>query len=184
MTNTTQFQLNGMQFGGEVVSVARRDHLCSLINARLGLVDSCGLDIVTTKVLTGIPEIAAGLPSDGYGRGAPVPVLPATPTLFFRAGIENICEEVANSIIDAASPPTGAKTYSSASQATVDAAIADFISNLMVIVPDDPASAEMSTLLHGVYTGTLGVTGTKPTDALKSTFIVACESPNVAGIGL
>ena len=34
---------------GELVSVARRDHLCTLLNARLGLVDTCGLDIVTDE---------------------------------------------------------------------------------------------------------------------------------------
>jgi hypothetical protein len=170
---------------GELVSVARRDHLCTLINARLGLTDACGLDIVTTKNLTGIPQIAAGLPSDGYGRGAPIPVLPAQPTLFFRAGIENICEDVANEIIDATNPPVGAKTYSSASQATVDAAIADFVGNLMGLTPDNPAASQMSSLLQANYTGVLGLgVGAKPTDALKSTFIVACESPVVAAIGM
>ena len=46
------------------------------------------------------PEIAAGLPSDGYGRGAAAPVLPNQPTLFFRAGTENICEAVAAQTID------------------------------------------------------------------------------------
>ena len=39
-----------------------------------------------------IPQIAGGLPSDGYGRGATAPVLPNQPTLFYRAGLENICE--------------------------------------------------------------------------------------------
>ena len=188
MTNSTQFQLDSTQFGGELVSVSRRDHLCTLLNARLNLTDVCGLDVVRSGTPAGIPEIAQGLPSDGYGRGAPIPVLPAQPTLFFRAGLENICEDVANMIIDNTAPPTGAKTYSSSSQANVDAAIGDFVNNLMGIVPNDPASAEMNTLLHGVYTGTLAVTGVTPaptkTDALRSTFITACESPNVAAIGM
>src|SRR5580704_12115073 len=51
---------------GELVSVARAGHLCTLLSSRLGLTDPCGLDVVTSKALTGIPEIAAGLPSDGY----------------------------------------------------------------------------------------------------------------------
>ncbi len=168
---------------GELVSVARLDHLCTLLSSRLGLSDPCGLDIVTTKNLTGIPQIAAGLPSDGYGRGAPIPVLPSQPTLFFRAGIENICEDVANEIIDV-TPPQGAKGYSSSSQANVDAAIADFVGNLMALVPDDPSAGQMSTLLHAHYTEVLGVAGAKPTDALRSTFTVACSSPNVAAIGM
>jgi len=165
---------------GELVSVSRRDHLCTLINARLGLVDSCGLDIVTTKSLVGIPEIAAGLPSDGYGRGAPVPVLPTSPNLFYRAGLENICEDVANEIIDAKSPPQGAKTYSSTD---VTDAINDFVATMMAIVPDDPRSPVMVQTLTDHYNAALSNQATK-TDALKSTFVVACLSPNVAGIGM
>ncbi len=165
---------------GELVSVTRRDHLCTLINARLGLIDSCGLDIVTTKTLVGIPEIAAGLPSDGYGRGAPVPVLPTSPNLFYRAGLENICEDVANEIVDAKTPPAGAVTYSSSNYA---AAITDFVATLMDIVPDDPRSQVMIGKLTDHYNAALANKATN-TDALKSTFVVACLSPNVAGIGM
>lgn len=165
---------------GEMVSVSRRDHLCTLLNSRLGLVDSCGLDVVTNKSLSGIPEIAAGLPSDGYGRGASSPVLPTQPTLFYRAGLENICEDVANEIIDAKSPPAGATTYSSSN---ADAAIADFVSNLMGIVPDDPRSAPMTQFLTTHHTQALA-NQASATDALKSTFVTACLSPTVAGIGM
>src|SRR6185312_5650963 len=48
---------------GEMISVSRRDHLCTLLNARLGLTDVCGIDAATTESLVGGPEIAAGLPS-------------------------------------------------------------------------------------------------------------------------
>ncbi len=165
---------------GELVSVSRRDHLCTLLNSRLSLSDSCGLDIVTTKSLVGIPEIAAGLPSDGYGRGAPIPVLPTSPTLFYRAGLENICEDVANEIIDATKPPANAVTYSSSDSST---AIADFVATMMAIVPDDPRSSVMIGKLTDHYNAALANSATH-TDALKSTFVVACLSPNVAGIGM
>ncbi|HEY1954346.1 MAG TPA: hypothetical protein VGH28_02010 [Polyangiaceae bacterium] len=165
---------------GEMISVSRRDHLCTLLNARLGLTDVCGLDVVTTKSLVGVPEIAAGLPSDGYGRGASVPVLPTQPTLFYRAGLENICEDVANMIIDNKSPPAGATTYSSTA---ADAAIADFVLNLMSIVPDDPRSQPMTQMLTDHHTQALANKATA-TDALKSTFVAACLSPTVAGIGM
>jgi hypothetical protein len=112
-----------------------------------------------------------------------VPVLPVSPTLFYRAGLENICEDVAIEIIDATSPPTGAQTYASTSQATVDAAIANFVSNVMAIVPDDPRSAVMVQTLTDHYTQAIANAAT-PSDALKSTFVVACLSPNVAGIGM
>ena len=125
-------------------------------------------------------QIASGLPSDGYGRGAPVPVLPTSPNLFYRAGLENICEDVANEIIDAKTPPQGAVTYSSSSST---AAISDFVATLMDIVPDDPRSQVMIGKLTDHYNAALANKATN-TDALKSTFVVACLSPNVAGIGM
>ena len=165
---------------GEMISVSRRDHLCTLLNARLGLTDVCGLDVVTTKSLVGVPEIAAGLPSDGYGRGASVPVLPTQPTLFYRSGLENICENVANMVIDAKSPPAGATTYSSTN---VSAAIADFVSNIMGIAADDPRSAPMTQMLTDHDTQAIA-NKASASDALKSTFVTACLSPTVAGIGM
>jgi hypothetical protein len=174
---------------GELVSVARTGHLCTLLASRLGLVDPCGLDVTISGTPTGIPSIAEGLPPDGYGRGAPVPVLPTSPTLFYRAGLENICEDIALEVIDAAKPPPGAKQYSSASPASVNAAIADFVSTMMAIVPDDPRSAVMTQQLTEHYASALtektdaGVSYA-PSDALQSTFVVACLSPNVAGIGM
>ncbi len=169
---------------GEIVSVARRDHLCSALNSRLGLVDSCQLGITTNKALKGIPEIAVGLPSDGYGRGAASPVLPVNPTLFYRSGLENICEDIAVELIDAKAPPnTGAQMFTSTAQSNIDTAIAFFVSNLMGIVGDDPRSPIMIGKLTDHYTQALA-NKAKPTDALKSTFVVACLSPNVAGIGM
>jgi hypothetical protein len=164
---------------GELVSVARRDHLCRAIDARLKLVDSCGLDQIP-RTLTPIEQISGGLPSDGYGRGAPIPVLPTSPTLFYRAGLENICENVANMVIDNKTPPTGAVTYSSTDP---NGAIAAFVSDIMGIVGDDPRSSVMNQSLTDHYNAALKNAATK-TDALKSTFVVSCLSPNIAGIGM
>jgi hypothetical protein len=165
---------------GEVVSIARRDHLCALLDSRLNLVDTCGLTAVPGTPMTPMAQIAAGMPSDGYGRGAPIPVLPAQPTLFYRAALENVCEDVANEIIDAPAPPMGATTYSSADST---GAIADFVRTLMSIAPDDARSGAMIGLLADHY-NEARAKGALPTNALKSTFITACLSPTVAGIGM
>ena len=112
---------------GEVVAVSRRDHLCAALNARLGFDDVCGLNAVTRKqAQAAITQIASGLPSDGYGRGATMPVLPNDPTLFYRAGTENICAIVAAAVIDV---PTAKQTagVTQWSSAKPDAAIADFV---------------------------------------------------------
>jgi hypothetical protein len=169
--------------GGEVVAVSRRDHLCAALNARLGFTDVCGLDAMTAKqALTTIPEIVSGLPSDGYGRGSVAPVLPNQPTLFYRAGTENICEAVAALTIDV---PTGKAipgvTQWSSTQPTP--AIADFVSTVMGLPSSDPRAASALTILTSSYqTAIQG--GATASDALMSTFVAACMAPSAISIGL
>ena len=168
---------------GEVVAVSRRDHFCASLDNRLGFADVCGLDAVTKKALSAtVPQIVSGLPSDGYGRGSTAPVLPNQPTLFFRAGTENICTSVAASIIDvaAAKQVPGVRYWSSASP---DGAIADFVGNLMGLTPSDPRAAPATTLLKGHFTSAMAQ-GASASDALKSTFVVACQAPTSVSIGM
>jgi hypothetical protein len=163
----------------EVVAVTRRDHLCAALNDRLGLVDICGLNVTTPPSVIG--SIVTGLPSDGYGRGSTVPVLPNQPTLFYRAGLENICEGVAKIVIDNAVAPPGSKQWKSS--ATPDAAIADFVSILMAIEPSDARSAPAQAALKSHFMGAIEQ-GATSTTALQSTFTVACLAPSFAGIGM
>jgi hypothetical protein len=168
---------------GEVVAVARRDHLCAALDARLGLADVCGLRAVTAKAAKAlIPSIAAGLPSDGYGRGSVAPVLPNQPTLFYRAGLENICETVAAQTIDVASAnqQPNVKQWSSGDP---DTAIVDFVSLVMALAPSDPRSGPAGDLLHAHFTQAVAASQT-PTNALKSTFVVACLAPSSVSVGL
>ena len=167
---------------GEVIAVTRRDHLCAALDNRLGLVDVCGLDVVAARQQTVVTQIVGGLPSDGYGRGSPIPVLPNQPTLFYRAGIENICESVAALVIDAkanAKMPN-AKMWSSAQP---DAAIADFVSTLMALTASDPRAAGATSLLKAHFTSAVQG-GAAASDALKSTFVAACLAPSSIGIGM
>jgi hypothetical protein len=171
---------------GEVLTVARRDHLCAALDARLGFADVCGLDALSPQQAgAAIPQIVTGLPSDAYGRGAVAPLLPTQPSLFFRAGIENICAGVAAQVVDAdtAGPaaPAGVRQWSSGQP---DAAIADFVSDVMALAPSDPRSAPATTLLRSHFDSALQQPGVTPTDALRSTFIVACLAPSTISIGL
>jgi hypothetical protein len=166
---------------GEVIAVARRDHFCAALDARLGFADVCGLaSIGKGKSLATINEIVSGLPSDGYGRGSIAPVLPNQPSLFYRAGTENICEAVAQLVIDPATPTPDAKQWSSGQP---DAAIADFVQTLMALTPSDPRSAPSVSALRAHFDAATG-TGAKPSDALKSTFVAACLAPSSVSVGL
>ncbi len=168
---------------GEVVAVSRRDHLCAALDNRLGFTDVCGLHAVTAGQARAIvPSIAAGLPSDGYGRGSTAPVLPNQPTLFYRAGLENICEAVAAQTIDvlAAKQLPNVTQWSSAKS---DAAIADFVHIVMALPPSDPRAGPATDLLQAHF-GKATKSGATAANALKSTFVVACLAPSSISIGL
>ena len=171
-----------VQESGEVVAVSRRDHLCAALNARLGFTDVCALDALSKRAMTTtIPEIVSGLPSDAYGRGSVAPVLPNDPSLFFRAGMENICEVVAAQVIDNASAPAGVKQWSSTQP---DAAIADFVGVVMAVTPSDPRSSQLQSLLKAHFTSASQMSGISATQALRSTFVTACLAPSAVTIGL
>jgi hypothetical protein len=171
------------QAHGEVLAVSRRDHLCTALNVRLGLSDVCGVDALTLAQLkTPIVQIALGLPSDGYGRGAAAPVLPNQATLFYSAATENICTQLANQVID---PPAnkqvaGSKSWSSGSPAP---AIADFVSIVMGLPPSDPRSQPASDALMRHFQSAMS-SSKNATTALRSTFITACLAPGAVSIGL
>jgi hypothetical protein len=170
------------QTNGEVVAVARRDHFCAALNVRLWFTDVCALDALSKRAMaTTIPAIVSGLPSDAYGRGSVAPVLPNDPTLFFRAAVENICEAVAAQVVDATTPAAGIKQWSSTQP---NAAIADFVSTVMAITPSDPRSAPLQALLQSHFSAATKQTGINATQALRSTFVVACLSPSAVSIGL
>ncbi len=168
---------------GVTIAVARRDHLCAALSSRLGLSDVCGLTPKTLKdARATVPQIATGLPSDGYGRGAIAPVLPNEPTLFYRAAVENVCATLATKVVDAKSSALvpGQKSWSSSAP---EAAVADFVSTLMALTAGDPRTGKAKMLLLAHYNAALQG-GATTTDALRSTFIVACVAPSSISIGL
>jgi hypothetical protein len=159
---------------GETFSIARQAHLCTLLSQRLGITDICGLEattVVSGKPLKTVQTIAAGYAADQFGRGIVGPLLTAEPNLFMRAGLENMCTQIAAVVVDA----TGSR-YSSKDPQT---AISDMVTNVMGLTSDRSAAAQSILEGHFANASDAGVS-----DALKSTFVLACESPYVAGLGL
>jgi hypothetical protein len=176
---------------GVTVGVARRDHLCAALNFRLGFTDICGLDASTVfpkgatgQLLKTIQAIAGGLPSDGYGRGSNVPVLPTDPSLFYRSGIDNMCWNVAQLVVDPSAPTAGVTYfYSAASQ--LDASLDSLVTNLMGITASNPLYAGALAALKNQYAaGLVAPVSATPTESLESVFTTACMSPSLAGIGM
>jgi hypothetical protein len=89
---------------------------------------------------------------------------------------------VAVEVIDV--PPAkqvaGVKQWSSSEP---DAAIADFVSELMALPASDARAPQATALLRGHYDAALGQ-GASATNALRSTFVTACLSPSFVAIGL
>jgi hypothetical protein len=167
---------------GEIVAVSRRDHLCAAINFRFGFNDICALLPTTTAISSTIAQIAKGLPSDGYGRGAVAPVLPNSPSLFYRAGTENICDALAPLVIDVpSSKQVATVTWTSADP---KAAIQGFAQTVMGLVPSDPRYTQAISILTDHDNAALAVAGTTATQALESTFVAACGAPSAIGIGM
>jgi hypothetical protein len=180
---TNASETETFKLSGTVVAVSRRDHLCAALNNRLGFNDICQLDATYgNRAQSTVGQIVSGMPSDGYGRGSMIPVLPNQPTLFYRAGLENICEQVSQAVIDAKPDPLqpNAKNWSS-SNATQ--AISDFVSLVMAIEPSDSRSAALTGALTDHFTAAKA-TGASASDSLKSTFVAACLAPSFIGIGM
>lgn len=168
--------------GGDAPSIARRDQYCTALSNRLGLEDVCGMLTPTpSKSQAAIGQTATMMAADGYFRSYELPSLPTSPDLFFRASAESMCQQIADLVVDA--PGGGSTRYSSADPA---AAISDLVAQVMGLPPSDPRAAPAAQILaeHLAAATTADGGAVSATDALKSTFQLACLSPSSVIVGL
>jgi hypothetical protein len=158
---------------GETVSISRQDHFCAALTNRLKLTASLCVGISDKTTAT---AVANNIPLDGYLRGADAPALSTAQTPFYRGATEMLCSYAANQTVD----KMPMSRYSSSKK---DAAITDFVENIMGITSADPNNADVTQLLQEHYADAV-TAGASPTDALKSTFITACLSPTSVAVGL
>jgi hypothetical protein len=159
---------------GELVSIARQDHLCAALTAKLRLTSN-----LCRSIANGLQAqiVSNNIPSDGYQRGAERPVLSTEATMFFRGAAESLCQIAADQVIDL---PMIKSLYTSAEK---DKAITDFVGSIMSLTTADPIAAEATRILQDHHAAALAK-GATATQALKSTFVVACTSPSSLAIGL
>jgi hypothetical protein len=198
------------QTTGAAVPIVRRAQLCATLDSRLSLSDLCGYNVIPLQFGSGggtsmlpsppfcncaddpavppalcasscanpgpIPPAVAQLPVDGYSRGVAQPLYINSPDPFWRSSLEQICAYVADLVVDAGTSPV----YSSSTPTSVMTSIASMAHGLMAL--DSSRDAQPISILASHYASALG-SGSKPTDALKSTFTAACLSPWVAAVG-
>ncbi len=168
---------------GEVVSIARYNHLCASLTNRLGLVDNlcsgtapaAAPKAVQDKAKAIAVQLATNIPSDGFARGAEGPLLPTNSTMFFRSASESLCLLAADFAVD-----VPGSRYDSTKK---DQAIGDFVSNIMGLTATDPAREPATAILQAHYDKAIAAKASA-SDALKSTFTLACTSPTSVTLGL
>jgi hypothetical protein len=169
-----------------VVSIARKDQFCQALSNRLNMPDLCGLHVAfpysngfsqsntsytTAKAMN---RLAGAMPADGFSRGSEVPVALADPNLFYRAASELICEQVAAVAVDVDNAPF--------SSSDLDASIDKMVQLLVGYASGDPKYAPAVQILKDHYAEALA--GHNATQALQSTFALACQSPTSVSFGL
>lgn len=169
---TGQAATKTWQSVGETVSIARQDHFCAALSNRLELATSLCVGITDKTTATAVTN---NIPLDGYLRGAEAPALSTAQTPFYRGATESLCAYAAGLTVD--------KPKSRYDSTKKDAAITDFVANIMGITASDPNSAAVTQLLKEHYDAAI-LAKANATDALKSTFITACLSPTSVAIGL
>jgi len=174
------------------ISISRQTHLCAALSNRMGVSDVCALQVaVPTSTQSTTLTVAGSVAADAFSRGSQTPVTPAYPDLFYRAATEELCENVAKLVVDATGGPY---TSSSTSCANGDGLLTKFVEQVMGLNPSDKLHDDALNILEGhcvtaakVKTTTTGggTTSTSAqTNAVRSTFVLACESPSSLGIGL
>jgi hypothetical protein len=168
------------------VSISRQAHFCAALSNRTGIADICALQAaVPTSTQNTTLTIAGSVAADAFSRGSPTPVTPAYPDLFYRAASEELCENIAKLVVDVTSGPY---TSSTTSCTNGDGLLTKFAEQVMGMNPSDPAHNQAITILETHCAAAAKVKtsggGSAQTNAVRSTFVLACESPTSLGIGL
>jgi hypothetical protein len=162
---------------GFTISIARRDQLCAALSNRLGRPDLCSLGVaIPSAAQAATLKIATSIPQDSFSRGSEFPITTSVPTLFYSSASELLCESVATAVVDA----TTGSVFSSATPAGT---IGDMVQRVMGYPPGDPLYAGAVKILQDNYDAHVAARASA-TNAMRSTFALACEAPTTLSFGL
>ena len=163
--------------GSDFPTVARARHFCTSVSNRLGISDACGTETYYQSERGGPRgvnrQLVEVVPDDSYSRGGETPVVITDPNLFIRAAADAMCERFSELVVtnDGKFPPDEPET-----------AIQAFVVDLMGLPASDPRHAGALDILARHHEA--AANDANALNALRSTFIVACTSPSVVGMGL
>jgi hypothetical protein len=173
MTATTQAN-------GANISIVRRDEICAALSNRLAITDVCSLAApIPSSTQKTTLTIVSSIAQDAFSRGSEIPVTPSDPNLFYRAASEMLCENVAPKVVD---PTSGTNLFPSNNPTT---AIGDLVTKIMGYPPSDANYAMAVTILTNHFnTAKASPNSATATNAMRSTFAAACQSPTSLAFGL
>lgn len=149
-----------------LVSITRQSHLCRNLDARLGLTGLC--DRRAVGAVLGL------VPDDDFARGQVDLVQPAVTSAFHVAGTEQLCGRVA--LLTVGSVP-------GLDPAAPGPALLQLVEGVMSLPPNHSRHARaLEVLTQHVNDARAG--GATASAALRSAFVVACQSPDAMGMGL
>ena len=150
-----------------IISITRRDHICSLLSERLGRPNLCSVNRIR--------QVIGLIPNDDYARGAVDFSQPALASPFFYAAAEAVCEATATVIV------TGNNEFFSSNDP--ESTMVQMVTRLMSLPDTLDRHNQVLQFLQNHFT-TLRNEGVDSRSALRSVFTVACLSPDVMGVGL
>ena len=174
---------------GATVAITRRDTFCGSMSSRLHWPDACqlrGFGIYGDNTagvdgyFTQLRSLAYTVPDTAFARGVVAPAMPVTPDLFFVNATDQLCRAWSLQLVDPAAmaaPEAGATLPAGPTWASTDApaAEADFVHQIMGIPAADARASDLVGMLEAHRQAALA-TNASATDALRSTFVVACRS--------
>ena len=164
---------------GDNASIARVRHFCSSVANRLGVTDPCGVEYVWNEDRTNIGRqnqtLINTIPDDGFSRGDEDPLTVSDTNLFINGAYERVCTNIASQVVgnDRQFDPREADTV-----------LPQLVESLMGLPATDPRHDQALTILTEHLAAADAEDGVGQTDAMRSTFALACVAPSVSGVGL
>ena len=164
---------------GDNASIARVRHFCSSVAGRLGVADPCGTEYIWNADRTNIGRqnetLINTIPDDGFSRGDEDPLTVSDTNLFINGAFERVCTNIASQVVgnDRQFDPREAEVV-----------LPQLVEALMGLPSQDPRHDDALTILNEHLVAAEAEDGVNQTDAMRSTFTLACTAPSLSGVGL
>ncbi len=164
---------------GDNAGISRARHFCAALSHRLSIDDICGMRMFYEDQEIPVREqnaiLISTIPNDTFSRGDQDPLTVSDANLFTRGTYERICSNIAQQVV------RGDGRFTAEDSAS---AIDFFVDEIMSLPAPDPRHEGARAILLSHFDEARAVEGGDPTTALQSTFVLACLSPTLIGMGL